>query len=533
MKKALFFTLIILTACNSANEKVDNEPVETIVETNEDQTPREPVTYLRSSIELPNSVLADLNRIRKISKFIPYFSQTQDGNLFLTSNRKIEAFELRDEKKRKNIRFGLVDGGGNKLLPNDYEKIGNPGIFADGYIEVFKSGYYRLYDYINKRMMLEEFEVIYPSNIMGYLAIGRRSDGFYKLYEDGTIQKIVNKNYIPSYKSISEKLKFDVRSEEFGLWISTELFTAEYKDEMEAGLYIPPSFIDVLKIIPSFISDVTIEGSQLGTEEFKTTKVEHKKRNEEINSMVVAFMDQGLDGRGWMTEQQHLITTNKDNKIKSKMKIGNYSDYDLQNMCANCDATGFRFVNDSILEVKYWMFSENDDAIPGIDSLFVSMTQLSYFEINPNGKIVKLHEGSIFPMASVIKLNKENLKGCFLKNKRQYPDLFSFPVLEDFSDFDGDDDMGWVLEFYQLTAVDIRFMINEIYARHGYIFADKKLNSYFRDKSWYKAKTKNVDNQLTPVENYNIDFLKGVEKQLKENEREILQPKRRFMVWAG
>lgn len=533
MKKSLFLALIFLASCNSSEENGDKVTAETIVETNEDQTPREPVTYLRSSIELPNSVLADFNRLKKKHKFIPYFCQTQDGNLFLTSNRKIESYELRDEKKRKNIRFGLVDGEGNKLLPNEYSKIGNPGIYADGYVEVFKDGYYRLYDYINKRMMLEEFEVIYPSNIMGYLAVGRRSDGFYKLYEDGTIQKIVNKKYYPSYKSISEKLKFDVRSEEFGLWINTELFAAEYKDEMEAGLYIPPSFIDVLRIIPSFISDVTIEGSQFGTEEFKTTKVEHKKRNEEINSMVVAFMDQGLDGRGWMSEQQHLITTNKENKIKSKIKLGSISDFDTQNMCADCDATGFRFINDSILEVKYWMYSENDNAIPGLDSLFVSMTHFSYFEINSNGKISKLHDGSIFPMASVIKLNKDNLKGCFLKNSQQYPDIFSFPVLEDFSDFDGDNDMGWVLEFYQLTAGDIRFMINEIYARHGYIFADKKLNSYFRNKTWYKAKTKNVDSLLTPIEKYNIEFLKGVEKQLKENEREILQPKRKFMVWAG
>jgi hypothetical protein len=533
MKKTLFFTLLLLVSCNSGEDSRNQDKIETIVETNEDQTPREPVTYLRSSVELPNSVLADLNRIRKKHKFTPYFCQTQDGNLFLTSNRKIEPFELRENKKNKKLFFGLVDGDGNTLLPNEYEKIGNPGIFADGYVEVFQKDHYRLYDYINKRMFLEKFDVIYPSTILGYLAIGRREDGFYKLYEDGTIQKIIRKDYIPSYKSISEKLKFDVQSEEFGLWINTALFTAEYKEEMEAGLYIPPSFISVLNIIPPFISDVTIEGSQFGTEEFKTTKVEHQKRNEKINSMVVAFMDQGLDGRGWMAEQQHLITTNKDNKIKSKMKLGSISDFDTQNMCANCEASGFRFVNDSILEVKYWLYSENETTIPGLDSLFVSMTHLSYFEINPNGKISKLHDGSIFPMASVIKLNKESLKGCFLKNKFQYPDLFSFPVIEDFNDFDGDSEMGWVLEFNQLTAGDLRFMINEIYARHGYIFADKKLNAYFRNKSWYKAKSKNVDSQLTSIEKYNIEFLKSIEKQLKENEKDILQPKRKFMVWAG
>lgn len=533
MKNVLIISALFLVSCGSKETEKLEENSETIVETYEDQTPREPVTFLRSSIELPNSVLADFNRIKKNNKHVPYFCQTQDGNLFLTSNRKIEAFELRDEKKRKHLLFGLVDGEGNKLLPNEYTKIGNPGIYADGYVEVFKDGKYRLYDYINKRMMQEEFEVIYPSTIMGYLAIGKRKDGFYKLYEDGTIQKIANEKFFPSYKSISEKLKFDVQSEDFGLWINTELFNANDKDELEAGLYIPPSFIDFLKIIPPFISDVTIQGSTYGTEEFKTSKVVHKQRNEDIQSMVLSFKDQGLDGRGYMVEQQHLITTDKENTVKAKLKLGSISDYDQQNMCKNCEPTGFRFVNDSILEMKYWLYSENDHSIPELDSLFVSMTHFSYFKIHGNGKVTKLHEGSIFPMTSVIKLTQESMKGCFLKNQYQFPDLFSFPVLEDFTDFEDDQDMGWVVELNQLTSADARFMINETYARHGYIFADKKLNAYFRSKKWYSPKTKNVDALLSPIEKSNIEFLKSYEKQLKANEKEILQPKRKFMVWAG
>jgi hypothetical protein len=168
-----------------------------------------------------------------------------------------------------------------------------------------------------------------------------------------------------------------------------------------------------------------------------------------------------------------------------------------------------------------------------MDSLFAAMTYYRYFEIKSNGKIEQLHKGSLFPIASVVKLTSESLKGCYLKDMTQYPDLFSFPILEDFLDFDADYQMGWVLEFNQLTAGDIRFMINEVYARHGYIFADKSLNAYFRQQTWYKPKTKNVDALLTPVERSNIEFLKSAEKELKTDEKGILQPKRKFMVWAG
>jgi hypothetical protein len=76
-------------------------------------------------------------------------------------------------------------------------------------------------------------------------------------------------------------------------------------------------------------------------------------------------------------------------------------------------------------------------------------------------------------------------------------------------------------------------MINEIYARHGYIFGDKQLNNYFRSLKWYKPRNRKVDQLLTPLEKQNIYFLQTIEKQLKQNEREQLQAKRRVLVWAG
>lgn len=36
-----------------------------------------------------------------------------------------------------------------------------------------------------------------------------------------------------------------------------------------------------------------------------------------------------------------------------------------------------------------------------------------------------------------------------------------------------------------LTQDEIRIAINEIYARHGYIFKDNDLKTYFESKSWY------------------------------------------------
>lgn len=61
-----------------------------------------------------------------------------------------------------------------------------------------------------------------------------------------------------------------------------------------------------------------------------------------------------------------------------------------------------------------------------------------------------------------------------------------------------------------LSSEQLRIMRNEIYARNGYIFQDRKLREYFMQKSWYSPVTRDVS--LTQIEQYNILFIKGYEE---------------------
>ena len=54
-------------------------------------------------------------------------------------------------------------------------------------------------------------------------------------------------------------------------------------------------------------------------------------------------------------------------------------------------------------------------------------------------------------------------------------------------------------------------MRNEIYARHGLIFQNKKLKKYFDKQPWYKPRYNDVSNMLSETEKKNIAFLKKVE----------------------
>ena len=58
-----------------------------------------------------------------------------------------------------------------------------------------------------------------------------------------------------------------------------------------------------------------------------------------------------------------------------------------------------------------------------------------------------------------------------------------------------------------------QMIINELYARHGYIFKSEDLNDYFGSKSWYAPKTNDmqaIESDLNGMERVNLEFLKGV-----------------------
>lgn len=58
-----------------------------------------------------------------------------------------------------------------------------------------------------------------------------------------------------------------------------------------------------------------------------------------------------------------------------------------------------------------------------------------------------------------------------------------------------------------LSAQELTYARNEIYARHGYIFSSDELNSYFKSKNWYTPDS-NFDGTLKGVEQENVKFIK-------------------------
>ncbi len=59
-----------------------------------------------------------------------------------------------------------------------------------------------------------------------------------------------------------------------------------------------------------------------------------------------------------------------------------------------------------------------------------------------------------------------------------------------------------------LSAQELTYARNEIYARHGYVFESPELNDYFAQKSWYTADATFTQEAASAQEQANADFIK-------------------------
>lgn len=63
-----------------------------------------------------------------------------------------------------------------------------------------------------------------------------------------------------------------------------------------------------------------------------------------------------------------------------------------------------------------------------------------------------------------------------------------------------------------LSAQELTYARNEIYARHGYIFKSDELNEYFVSKSWYYPNPE-FDGTLYGIEKSNAPFIKDYQEK--------------------
>lgn len=67
-------------------------------------------------------------------------------------------------------------------------------------------------------------------------------------------------------------------------------------------------------------------------------------------------------------------------------------------------------------------------------------------------------------------------------------------------------------KLYNLSSDQLYIARNEIFARHGYIFKDKKLQEYFEAQAWYKPNPDAKGETTDPVEKDNVETIRDMEE---------------------
>ncbi|MCP1995881.1 YARHG domain-containing protein [Flavobacterium sp. HSC-61S13] len=78
------------------------------------------------------------------------------------------------------------------------------------------------------------------------------------------------------------------------------------------------------------------------------------------------------------------------------------------------------------------------------------------------------------------------------------------------------------------SADELRLLVNEIYARHGYLFKESRYQDHFESLNWYKAGIDNSAIQLNPIEKQNIAYLQQQISFLTADRSNLLQSLKKF-----
>jgi len=161
---------------------------------------------------------------------------------------------------------------------------------------------------------------------------------------------------------------------------------------------------------------------------------------------------------------------------------------------------GYRFKNKALtVYFKQWYQSNNLDSNPK-DIFYYQFSDLE----RSNVQLIYQYENN--RIDNLLQLTTDHPKTPNQINKHSQP-VGKYPdtSIRQFT----------CADIVDKSKLELRLMRNEVYARHGYRFNNPDLQNYFEKQSWYKPTTLDAnhlyDQQFTPIEQYNVKFIKQYE----------------------
>ncbi|MEL7147748.1 MAG: YARHG domain-containing protein, partial [Bacteroidota bacterium] len=244
-----------------------------------------------------------------------------------------------------------------------------------------------------------------------------------------------------------------------------------------------------------------------GTEQAQLATSDQRSLSEKVAAFFVSVYESGIDARGYQNEAQQLVVHHKKNNSIQSVRLGTNAEYG-----SFCNEANYRFVNDSIVEVK----GSRPDYLYQ-RKRYDFETSFIYHQIAEDGTISLLRSNRYFDFTKFILIDENHLKGCFAWQ------------IEDPSAHEGQN--MWVADHLSIEDLDI--MRNEIFAEYGYKFKTEKWQKYFSKQSWYQPKYDDVNDLLTDIDKANVQFILEMKEKLKDNEDNYRNKRSILYVAAG
>ncbi|MES2808512.1 MAG: WG repeat-containing protein, partial [Bacteroidota bacterium] len=446
---------------------------------------------------------ASANQLKTRYDSVVWFSHVKQQTYFYVVNGEWDQYGAQAISEVKPYKMGLLNPDLKEIIPAEYEWIGSiGGVFPDK-IEVTKDGKKGFYDLTGNVVLPVVYDNIFAINDDANIAALKQGANFYWLKNDFTISEKVDLKFADILPKIKQAGSFTISN--FG---TPDNITEFNSRDLHGSIYLPPSYLVDLNIMPKIKS---FKNPMRNKVEFYDVTTNYIVKAENLQSddgnwFQSAFYnirDYFLGGRAEFYDKKSLVVINKNTSqiftadIETAYDEGGGAEANLP-----CDVNAIKALTDSLFEVKAAASVYVD--LYDTTRFLAAGTYYHYLKIN-NSKLVELPNRRTFGFTKYVKMDDSYLEGCYklmVNRASPYPEE---KIVK------------------HISPELLRYMKNEIYADYRYQFKDKRWKNVFAYltgdyENSYGEKVHinaNVDDSLTVIDKFNINFIDQKLKALK------------------
>ncbi|MEO3402714.1 YARHG domain-containing protein [Mucilaginibacter sp. CAU 1740] len=440
---------------------------------------------------------------------IPWFSHVQGKTYFYVVKGEWNMYPVlqRGNEVLQNCKMGLVGPDLKEIIPVSFDLIRDIGGTFPGLIEVEKDHKRGFYNLSGKPVIPVEYDQVFPIDSNKYKAVLRKGHDLYWLKNNYTISGKTNLNITQVFGMLKISLPLTEKDAAGNI--------IEFNSQKESqSIYLPPSHLTDLDLLtPSMFYKKPFRKNPYPafkqTDNLKKeniTEPTNKNSNNWFKSILYSITEHFIFGRTqFYTTKKLVLVDAKRNQVYGKDIFVDYSQPSGLQLSRPylCNEYSARAINDSLIEVKASVLTSidlyNDDKLS-------AMPGYHYFALK-NNKMTELQSNRIFSFTQYSKMDDRYLRGCY-----------TYTLHTDSVNRESQ-------QANQLSKEALLYAKNEIYASYHYKFTDKRWNDIFQENQFFKSlnpgtqSRDNVDNLLTAIDKYNIEW---IDQKLKTMSRQSL-----------